>query len=43
MKSVKPCPQTLSPPTLQAQPQPSPTQFKTQIGPKGTEADAEIL
>ena len=38
-KIVKPCPITLSPKTHQAQPQPSATQFKTQISSKGTGAD----
>ena len=40
---VKPCPQTLSPQTPKAQPQPSQTQFKGPISFKGTGADTKIL
>ena len=40
---VKTGPQTLSPQTPKAQPQPSTTQFKTLISSKETGADTKIL
>ena len=38
-----PKPKPISPLSLQTQSQPSPTQFETQINPKGTGADTKIL
>ena len=40
---VKPCPQTLIPKTPRPNPQPSPTQFKNPISPKGTGADTKFM
>ena len=42
-QALVPNPKPISPQSLQTQSQPSPTQFETQINPKGTGADTKIL
>ena len=42
-QAIVPNPKPISPQSLQTQSQPSPTQFETQINPKGTGADTKIL
>ena len=42
-QALVPNPKPISPQSLQTQFQPSPTQFETQINPKGTGADTKIL
>ena len=42
-QALVPNPRPISPQSLQTQSQPSPTQFETQINPKGTGADTKIL
>ena len=42
-QALVPSPKPISPQSLQTQSQPSPTQFETQINPKGTGADTKIL
>ena len=42
-QALVPNPSPSSPKSPQTQSQPSPTQFKTQINPKGTGADTKIL
>ena len=42
-QALVPNPEPISPQSLQTQSKPSPTQFETQINPKGTGADTKIL
>ena len=42
-QALVPNPKPISPQSLQTQSKPNPTQFKTQINPKGTGADTKIL
>ena len=42
-QALVPNPKPIRPQSLQTQSQPSPTQFETQINPKGTGADTKIL
>ena len=42
-QALVPNPKPISPQSIQTQSQPSPTQFETQINPKGTGADTKIL
>ena len=42
-QALVPNPKPISPQSLQTRSKPSPTQFETQINPKGTGADTKIL
>ena len=42
-QALVPNPEPISPQSLKTQSKPSPTQFETQINPKGTGADTKIL